>query len=233
VDVRRWRVGELAEATGVTVRTLHHFDEIGLVPPGERSPIGHRLYTPEDVVKLYRVLALRELGLPLGEIPAALDGELTTVIRDHLADVDRRLDALRRLRNRLAGLVSAAPSADELIATMEAIVSTGDRHVERARERHREPGFAMADWKARAARLSEILEGEVFRGTDPADPVVQALARDWREIVRELSGGDASIAAMVYQRIEVKGAEAATKGAVSSSAWELLRRAILVGYTAF
>ena len=231
MDVRRLRVGELAEATGVTVRTLHHFDDIGLVSPGERSSAGHRLYTPEDVVKLYRVLALRELGLPLGEIPGALDGELTTVIRDHLAEVDRRLGALRRLRDRLAGLAGAAPSVDALLATMEAIVSTGDMHVERARERHLEPGFAMADWKARAARLSEVLEGHASRGTDPADPVGQAVARDWRDVVRELSGGDPSIAAMVYHRIEVKGAEAATKGTLSTTAWEYLKHVILVGYT--
>ena len=65
MDERRWKVGELAAVTGVTVRTLHHFDEIGLLHPAERSPVGHRLYTTSDVQRLYRILALRQVGISL------------------------------------------------------------------------------------------------------------------------------------------------------------------------
>jgi DNA-binding transcriptional MerR regulator len=75
VDERRWKVGELAEATGITVRTLHHFDVIGLLRPTERSAAGHRLYTADDLRRLYRVLALRHLGMPLAEIAQSLDGD--------------------------------------------------------------------------------------------------------------------------------------------------------------
>lgn len=78
---RRWRVGELASATGVTVRALHHYDALRLVAPAERTAAGHRLYAEADVRRLYKVVALRQVGLRLGEIAAVLDGDEPDVIK--------------------------------------------------------------------------------------------------------------------------------------------------------
>ena len=61
-------VGRLAELAGVTVRTLHHYDEIGLVRPSARTAAGYRAYTAGDVERLREVLAYRRLGFGLGEI---------------------------------------------------------------------------------------------------------------------------------------------------------------------
>jgi MerR family transcriptional regulator, thiopeptide resistance regulator len=77
MDERQWKVGELADATGLTVRTLHHFDEVGLLRPATRSQAGHRLYTADDVRRLYRIIALRHLGMPLREIAQASTGTST------------------------------------------------------------------------------------------------------------------------------------------------------------
>lgn len=63
-----WRVGRLAEATGVTVRTLHHYEDVGLLVPSGRSEAGHRVYGDADIRRLYRVMALRALGMKLAEI---------------------------------------------------------------------------------------------------------------------------------------------------------------------
>lgn len=71
-DDKRWKVGDLAGATGLTVRALHHYDELGLLVPCERTGSGHRLYAEEDVRRLYRILALRRLGFPLDEIASLL-----------------------------------------------------------------------------------------------------------------------------------------------------------------
>ncbi|MEV4899920.1 MerR family transcriptional regulator [Citricoccus sp. NPDC055426] len=73
-EVALMTVGETASATGVTVRTLHHYDQIGLVSPAARSSAGYRLYAPEDVDRLQQVVAYRRLGLGLEDIAAALDG---------------------------------------------------------------------------------------------------------------------------------------------------------------
>ena len=108
-DEGSWRVGDLARVTGLTVRTLHYYDEIGLVTPSRRSGAGHRLYTDADVERLYRVCALRRLGLPLAKISAALsaaNGDATSVLTAHLSELDRQLAAEHRLRGRLARLLS-------------------------------------------------------------------------------------------------------------------------------
>ncbi len=66
-------VGQVARLAGVTVRTLHHYDEIGLLSPSERSHAGHRRYGDEDLDRLQRILFYRELGFPLEEVKVLLD----------------------------------------------------------------------------------------------------------------------------------------------------------------
>ena len=103
------RIGELAEASGLSVRALRHYEEIGLLVPAQRSEAGHRLYGTGEVERLYRICSLRQLGLPLDGIRRSLadDGvELQSTITDHLADLDRRLAMENRLRAKLAHLVA-------------------------------------------------------------------------------------------------------------------------------
>ena len=68
-----WSVGEVAALAGVTVRTLHHYDRIGLLPASDRTASGYRAYTETDLMRLQRVLAYRELGFALDDIAALLD----------------------------------------------------------------------------------------------------------------------------------------------------------------
>src|SRR4029453_1810919 len=152
MDERRWTVGELARVTALTVRTLHHFDEIGLLRPSERSEAGHRRYTSDDVRRLYRILALRHLGMPLGEIASALDGgvdDLELAVRRQLEQVERHLELQRQLLpQRLGALLRAMqdasePSIDALIQTMEAMMQDSfftDEQLAAARARHPQPG---------------------------------------------------------------------------------------------
>ena len=127
VDGARRRVGDLAATSGVTVRTLHHYEEIGLLVPADRSAAGHRLYSDADVERLYRICLLRRLGLPLGEIGRALDDpalSLRAAVTTHLRELERSLEATTRLRSRLARLLSLigtsnGPLTNELIQVME------------------------------------------------------------------------------------------------------------------
>src|SRR5919197_3676006 len=95
---KHWNIGELANATGLTVRTLHHYDEIGLLVPSERTQAGHRLYGEDDVRRLYEIRALRDLGLPLREIPAALEADPRDVLERHLRRIEEDVARGRRLQ---------------------------------------------------------------------------------------------------------------------------------------
>lgn len=70
-----WTVGEVADLTRVSVRTLHHYDEIGLLRPSERSEANYRLYTGADLARLHRILTYRDLGFPLAEIMRLLEAD--------------------------------------------------------------------------------------------------------------------------------------------------------------
>ena len=125
---RTWKVGELARATGLTIRALHHYDDIGLLVAG-RTESGHRVYSAADVERLYRVLALRGVGLSLDEIGAVLDDDdasLIDTMRRHVAAVERDIEQRRRLLHRLRDMLdrlerSSAPTTDELIGAVEAM----------------------------------------------------------------------------------------------------------------
>lgn len=128
-DDKRWKVGELAGATGLTVRALHHYDDVGLLVPSQRTSGGHRVYEATDVRRLYRILALRRLGLRLDEIASLLDdggAGLLETVRRHLAQVERELEHQHRLRERLQQILaalqrSAEPPVDDYIDAVEAM----------------------------------------------------------------------------------------------------------------
>lgn len=127
IDQCTWTVGELADAAGVTVRTLHHYEQVGLLAPASRTSAGHRRYGDEQAERLYRITALRSLGLRLDEVRRALDDDdLRSVVRLHRTRVDeqvRRITELSRRLGRLQGaLDSSGVPTDEIIRATEATV---------------------------------------------------------------------------------------------------------------
>lgn len=112
---RTWRGGELAGLTGLTVRALRHYDEIGRLVPSERSGTGHRRYSGGDLQRLYEILALRQLGLPLAEVAGVLDHGLDprAVVGHQLAHLDRSIAAARRSRRSLHALLATLEAATE------------------------------------------------------------------------------------------------------------------------
>ncbi|UQU63881.1 MerR family transcriptional regulator [Couchioplanes caeruleus] len=122
-DETTWGVGELAGATGLTVRTLHHYDEIGLVRPSRRSSAGHRRYTAGDVRRLHRVLALRGFGFALGEIGALLDEgadgpDARELLRRQLDQVVDRITRAQDLRRRIEAVLGRFEAAGEASAAV-------------------------------------------------------------------------------------------------------------------
>lgn len=162
VDAESWTVGELARATGVSVRVLRHWDELGIVSPA-RTAAGHRRYGPAEVVRLYRALALRRTGLRLERIGALLadaDPDPSATLRGHLAELADRVRLRDRLRDALAAADAAGtdgrPAMPPLMTVIEAMTMLdGYVHGYRARENDR--------LRDQAARLADILHaGTVY-----------------------------------------------------------------------
>lgn len=108
-------MGELARRAGVSVRTLHHYEGIGLLAPSGRTEAGHRLYAESEVLRLQQIASLRSLELSLGEIRACLNAGAYTPVRVvelHAARLRERIELERRLCERLE-TVSALLAARE------------------------------------------------------------------------------------------------------------------------
>ena len=204
---RTWSVGELAKATGLTVRTLHHYDEQGLLHPSERTQAGHRRYAEKDVERLYRVVALRRLGLALGEIGGLLDGEekdLASVVRRQLDQVEGQLGAQERLRGLLIRILDTLdrggdPRVEEILKSIE-VTTMIEKHytpdqLDRLTRRREELGDeAIRGVEREWGEIFAALRAEMDAGTDPADPRLRPLGERAQELVRMFTGGEPDIA---------------------------------------
>lgn len=116
-------VGRTAELVGVSVRTLHHWDEIGLVSPSERTWSDYRVYQAADIERIQQVLLHRELGLSLAEVRAVLDDPDTDVVAQldrQRAVLSERLDRLRRMIAAVDRMKEAHMSEQQLTAQQQA-----------------------------------------------------------------------------------------------------------------
>ena len=124
-----WKIGELASQCGITVRTLHHYHQIGLLVPSEFTDAGHRLYTKDDASKLQQILSLKQLGLSLEEIFNFLvnpNYEPILVVQAHLDIINEQIKLKEKLRNELEQLKAIMSlnkniNADQILKIMELI----------------------------------------------------------------------------------------------------------------
>ncbi|MGO4600199.1 MerR family transcriptional regulator [Terrabacter sp. 2RAF25] len=160
-EMATWTVGQVADLFGVTVRTLHHYDEIGLLTPSERSRAGYRLYTDADLTRLQQVVVYRRLELPLEEIATLLDGgeDAADHLRRQRATVMTRLDELRELvtaiDRALEREMSDRPATPE---DLKELFGDGfsDEYQQEAQERWGDTGA----WKQSAARTKRYTKAD-------------------------------------------------------------------------
>jgi DNA-binding transcriptional MerR regulator len=206
------KVGELAALANLTVRTLHHYDSIGLLRPSARSDAGYRLYDRDDVARLHRIQALRAFGLSLADIALTLDSPAGSP----LAIVDRQLEALetrmaeaRRLRDQLlrvrAQLVQgSAPDLSTWLTTLENtmdMINVYERYFTKE-ELERLPmvrsDAAQAQWQAMVEQVRGLIESQVPPGSDAA----KAFALRWLQTFDRDTGGDAALQAKLNAMVE-------------------------------
>jgi len=131
------RIGQLADATGLTVRALRHYEAVGLLEPVARSEAGYRRYDANDAERLYAIVALRRLGLSLAEIREMLAAEparLGEMLARHVADVREQIASLGELESILhrvrRGLgASRTPSLGDLCVLVRLTVQLPRREL--------------------------------------------------------------------------------------------------------
>src|SRR6476646_5867269 len=194
-------VGEVAALAGVTVRTLHHYDRIGLLSPSGRTAAGYRQYAPADLDRLHQVLLYRELGFPLEEVATLLDDPAAdpgahlrrqhALLRDRLART-RAMVAAVEMEARAMGISLTPEERFDVFgehdpAQYEAEVQEKWGQTEAyAQSRRRTSSYGKEDWlriKADSADLEARFAAALRDGVPAESEPAMDLAEEHRQAI--------------------------------------------------
>jgi DNA-binding transcriptional MerR regulator len=243
----RYRIGEFAALTGVSIRALHHYDRIGLLAPSARSETGYRLYAQRDLLRLQQVLTLRYLGFPLGAIKDLLarpDFELETSMRIQSIALRDRISALERIDHELTALLEHRVTTGEWdweLATRVSAATQAGLHgkehqmdtyysAEELDKRVREVGKDVPAEEIRAvesAWAALLAELHAVRDTiDPASDQARELADRWKALTERTMRGfqsDPKIGASIAENYR-RNAYAEVEGAPKPEDFAFIKR---------
>lgn len=192
-------VGHVARMAGLTVRTLHHYDEIGLLTPSERGDNGYRRYTDEDLERLREILVYRELGLPLDEIQTIVDEQqdASVALLNERAQLAERIDRLRSISDMIDTTIERKRQGVTMTPE-EKLAVFGDfdpaEHQAEAEQRwgsseayrqsaRRTAAYKKDDWErinAEAAGIYERFASLAQQATEPGSAEAQQLVDEHR-----------------------------------------------------
>ena len=216
-----WKIGELAAQTGLSIRALHHYDQIGLLVPSQRTASGHRLYDRVDIVRLQQIQSLRLMDLSLDEVRRLLDNEAISprhLIDLHLARLHEVIALERRLVRHLRALgahidANKVASVEDLCRiiqemtimeqffTRDQLAVLDQRRAQVGEERLREIRDAWAE-------IIPAVQKAMDAAVDPTSPEILAIARRWKALEDEKTGGDPAISQAIrtmYERAPIPG----------------------------
>ena len=197
--MKRHTVSQLAKMAGVTVRTLHHYDHIGLLKPSGRTEpesgrsAGYRIYGEAELLRLQQILFFRELDMPLAEVRQILDDpgfDQVTALEHHRAMLHRRIERLARLLKTIDRTIDRLSEDDMTLTDEELYEGFSTEQIERYKREAREmydpemveeserrvKGMSRGEWKAVQAEDQAVTTGiAALMDLDPGDGEVQAL----------------------------------------------------------
>ena len=206
-ESKTYLVKEFAELTKVTVRTLHYYDEIGLLEPSFQKENGYRVYTDADLLKLQQVVTLKFMGFSLDEVKEILDRKgyeaakslkiQAEVVRDEIGrlqqasraidEVLRALEGKGRInRKKLIEIMEVIPMGEDVKKTWhEKFFTEGELKEFQEVGKKYTPEMAAA-YQRRWAELIEEVKKNL--DADPAGEVAQALGKRWKDLLNEAYG---------------------------------------------
>jgi MerR family transcriptional regulator, thiopeptide resistance regulator len=202
-----YQVREFAERSGVTVRTLHHYDHLGLLKPTVYSESGYRLYSDRDLARLQQIVTLKFIGFTLRQIKELLDGDelddLATTLRHQRKTMERKrtqLDAAIGAIGKAERVAASGAEPDpELFKQIIEVITmesnneffknyySEEQLEDLAKRRAENPGEAEQGTRDWAELIKEV---EASLDEDPAGEKAQALAARWMGLVQAFTKGD-------------------------------------------
>ena len=191
--MKAYTVRQLAGMAGVTVRTLHHYDAVGLLSPSTRTSAGYRLYREEDLLRLQQILFFRELDFPLEQIAAILDDpgfDRVRALESHRRLLSEQVGRLQRLLTTVDKTIARLTEGQMGLTDEELYEGFSKEQAERYRREARElygeevveaseqraKGMTKAEWNAVKDEGEAVTRGlAALADRDPSDPEVQAL----------------------------------------------------------
>jgi MerR family transcriptional regulator, thiopeptide resistance regulator len=200
------KVGELARRTGLTVRALHHYDEVGLLKPSLHTDSGHRLYTGGDVVRLQQILSLRQLGFSLDQVRECLDRpdfSPLEVISLHVGRLRKQVELQHKLCERLDAIAAhlraaGTVSADDFLKAIEEMTMIENYYTPEQLEYLKKRKEQVGDERIQQVQkewpeLIAEVRAEMQKGTPPTAQEVLALAERWQRLINEFTCGNPGI----------------------------------------
>ncbi|HSR50249.1 MAG TPA: MerR family transcriptional regulator [Acidobacteriota bacterium] len=240
--MRLLRIGELAQRTAVTVRTLHYYDEIGLLAASYRSEGGHRLYGKDDLARLYRIRSLQQLGMSLEEIRQCLDQSDYSplrVLEMHIERVRRQVERQQLLLQRLSAMADLLRtnqdvSVDQFLDTMEVMSMIENYYTPEQLQRLKKRGQAIGQERIEEVQrewveLFQKFEEARSQGVAPeSDELSQAVSK-YQALIAEFTGGQADIEQSLANMYQAEGGPRLLQKhdmPVDEALWEYIGRAL-------
>ncbi|MBD1922557.1 MerR family transcriptional regulator [Funiculus sociatus GB2-A5] len=232
------KVGDLAKQTGVSVRTLHYYDEIGLLSPSRRTETGYRLYIEDDIIRLQQIVSLRQIGFSLEQIRECLEQSQFSphhVVQLHLSKLKEQMELQQQLYARLEAIAAHLQSAEtisieEFIQLIEVTMMVENYYTPEQLDYLQERRQILGEERIRQveAQWQELIDQArtaMQNDIDPTSEAVQKLARRSQELIQEFTGGDAGIERSLNQMYQQEGVEVASRGAMDSVLMEYMNKA--------
>lgn len=198
-------IGTVSRESGITTRTLRHYDQIGLLTPSSRTDAGYRLYSDADIARLQQIRALQSLGYSLQEIGELIDRGLS--VRDSLEQLLTATHARIRheqwLLSRIAGVIALfdqqnVATIDGMLQLMKELSMVEQHYTKEQLETLAQRASNLGDEGMRAAEaqwsgLIDRVRQAKEKGLDPASPEVREMAAEWQSLIDAFTGGDPGI----------------------------------------
>lgn len=204
------KIGDLASMTGITVRTLHYYDEIGLLKPVQITEKGHRLYNVQSITELYRIMAMRDMGFNLDEIKdliKAKDINILDLIEIQITSVQEEIAQKQLLFSKLLKLKQKLRenqnlSSEDFQTMVPYINSSADRYFTKEqfdKLKDRLEDFmpetdGAAEWLSFISKLNQCYKGKLPKTDLTAIECVEY----WKDITSKLIGKDEQMKDSIY-----------------------------------